>query len=60
MDLPVEVRRIPKVEGGGYCVVIPSLGESAFVGDGDTVEEAYANLRVASAEILAEYSLHGG
>jgi antitoxin HicB len=36
----MEIIKIPDSEGGGYSASIPQLGKYAFVGDGDTIEEA--------------------
>ena len=55
LDYPVEIRRIDESLGGGYVATIPSLGAQAFVGDGETPQEAYENLQAAKKEIFAEY-----
>lgn len=55
LDYPIEVRRIPEHEGGGYMASIPLLGKYAFVGDGDTVEEAIENLNQVKKELFKEY-----
>ena len=55
LDYPVEIRRIDESLGGGYIATIPSLGSQAFVGDGETPQEAYENLQAAKKEIFAEY-----
>lgn len=44
LDYPVEVRRIPNTLGGGYSASIPHLGRMAFFAEGDTVDEAIAEL----------------
>ncbi len=59
LDYPVEVRRIPEGLGGGYVATIPSLGAQAFVGDGETAQEAYENLQAAKKEFFAEYMERG-
>lgn len=59
LDYPVEIRRIEESLGGGYVASISSLGSQAFVGDGDTPQEAYENLQAAKAEIFAEYVEQG-
>lgn len=59
LDYPVEIRRIDESLGGGYVATIPSLGSQAFVGDGDTPQQAYDNLQAAKKEIFAEYLHHG-
>lgn len=55
LDYPVEIRRIEESLGGGYVATIPSLGSQAFIGDGETPQEAYENLQAAQKEIFAEY-----
>ncbi|MDO8684131.1 MAG: toxin-antitoxin system HicB family antitoxin [Armatimonadota bacterium] len=59
LDYPVEIRQIDSSLGGGYIASIPSLGYQAFVGDGETLEEAYANLQAAKKEIFADCFEHG-
>lgn len=55
LDYPVMIRAIPVDQGGGYVATIPSLGSQAFVGDGETPQEAYENLQAAKREIFEEY-----
>lgn len=55
LDYAVEVRRIDPNDGGGYIATIPFLGAHAFVGDGETPQEAYDNLEAAKAEIFEDY-----
>ena len=59
LDYPVEIRRIPDDLGGGFVATIPMLGSQAFVGDGETPQEAYENLQVAKAELFEEYLKDG-
>ncbi|MEN6520085.1 MAG: toxin-antitoxin system HicB family antitoxin [Armatimonadota bacterium] len=59
LDYPVEIKRIDESLGGGYLASIPCLGSQAFVGDGDTPQEAYENLMVAKAEIFKDYLQSG-
>ncbi|MBI2843893.1 MAG: type II toxin-antitoxin system HicB family antitoxin [Armatimonadetes bacterium] len=59
LDYPVEIRRIEENLGGGYVASIPTLGSRAFVGDGETPQEAYENLQAAKKEIFAEYLAEG-
>lgn len=54
LNYPVEIHRIPEDQGGGYTATIPSLGEYAFVGDGETPQEAYENLQSAKKELFAD------
>src|SRR5687768_14751823 len=41
---PISLRELAEDEGGGWHAEIPMLGEGAFVGDGDTAEEAVTDL----------------
>ena len=54
LDYPVEIRRIEDSLGSGYVASIPSLGSYAFVGDGETPQEAYENLQAAKKEIFED------
>ena len=54
LDYPVEIRRIDDSLGRGYVASIPSLGSYAFVGDGETPQEAYENLQAAKKEIFED------
>lgn len=57
MGLPytIEVIPIPASEGGGYTAQLPQLGRFAFVGDGETIEEAIADLENFKRERFAAY-----
>lgn len=57
MELPytVEVKPIPASEGGGYTASIPQLGKYAFVGDGETINEAIENLNEIKAYLFEKY-----
>jgi len=59
LKYPVQVLPIDDSLGGGYTASIPSLGSQAFVGDGETPQEAYDNLEAAKKEIFAEYLEQG-
>lgn len=59
LDYSVEIRKITEDLGGGYMACIPCLGSQAFVGDGETPQEAYENLQAAKAEIFADYLAEG-
>ena len=50
LNYPVEMIQIPADEGGGFSVCIPQLGRSAFIADGDTLEEALNNLNILKEE----------
>lgn len=41
---PINLRALTEEEGGGWFVTIPLLGEATCAADGDTIEEALANL----------------
>jgi antitoxin HicB len=59
LDYPVEIRKIPKRDGGGYLASIPQLGEKAFHADGRDVREALRNLRKVKRDLFAEYLKQG-
>lgn len=44
LDYPVVIKEISKDLGGGYTACIPMLGSHAYVGDGNSIEEALENL----------------
>lgn len=50
LNYSVELTHIPPDEGGGYSACIPKLGRSAFIADGDTIEEAVDNLNALKEE----------
>ncbi len=59
LDYAVEIKRIDESLGGGFSASIPCLGSQAFVGDGETPQEAYENLMAAKAELFEEYLREG-
>ena len=61
MALPyrIEIHPIPEEEGGGYESCIPELGRYAVVGDGETIEEALANLETTKKDRLSAYLEEG-
>ena len=59
LEYPVEIRKIPEEEGGGYSASIPQLGKYAFVGDGETVEEALASLNEIKSYLFEKYLEQG-
>lgn len=59
LEYPVEIKKIPQEEGGGYSTSIPQLGKYAFVGDGETVEEALANLNEIKTYLFGKYLEQG-
>lgn len=61
LSLPyvVEIQTVPLDEGGGYSACIPLLGRWSAVGDGETPEEAYANLRAALPSLIKRWLERG-
>jgi antitoxin HicB len=59
LDYPIEIRRIPKEDGGGYLASIPQLGEKAFRADGATIDEALANLKKIKRYLFIDYLKEG-
>jgi len=51
----IAINFIPEDEGGGVAATIPFLGEDAFVGDGETVDEAILNLNRLKEELFKYY-----
>ena len=51
LDYPVEVKRIKEEEGGGFFVSIPLL--PGCMSDGESLDEAYANIQEAKEEWLS-------
>lgn len=60
MSLPYKVKykEISK-DGGGWLVYIPQLGRFAFVGDGETKEEALKSLNFIKEELFKDYLRDG-
>ncbi len=52
MKLPyrMEISVIPKEKGGGFEAAIPDLGRYAFVGQGDSIEDAIQDLEETKKE----------
>jgi len=61
MALPykIEITPIAEEEGGGFLATLPELGSYAFVGDGDTPEEAISSLRSLQEELFTRYLAKG-
>ena len=55
---PVEIIPIPEDEGGGYMARIPQFGD-AIVGDGNTPEEALADLEEFKKERFFDFLKEG-
>lgn len=54
LDYPVEIRRLPEEEGGGYIACIPVLGRWSVQAAGDTVQEALDLLEEVKAAVFAQ------
>lgn len=50
LDYPVELQRIAEADGGGFLATIPLL--TGCMSDGETPDEAYANIELAKREWL--------
>ena len=59
LPYPTEVMPIPEELGGGFNACIPLLGRYSAVGDGETAEEAYADLRAVLPSLLEEWIREG-
>lgn len=59
LDYPIEIRKIKENEGGGYSASIPLLGKYAFIGDGETIEEAIENLNIVKETLFKKYLKEG-
>ena len=55
LNYPVEIIKIEEDKGGGYQACIPMLGRYAFLGDGETVAEALADLEDTKKYLFQEY-----
>jgi len=56
---PIEIMKIDPDEGGGVLASIPMLGKHAFLGDGETIEEALANLQEIKTYLFQKYLSQG-
>ncbi len=56
---PIEIVNIDANEGGGVLASIPFLGRHAFLGDGDTLEEALKNLEDIKTYLFQKYLAQG-
>ncbi|MCS6949667.1 MAG: hypothetical protein NZ520_04300 [bacterium] len=59
LDYPVEIRRLPEEEGGGYLACIPVLGRWTVQAAGDTVEEALELLEEVKEAVFAHLREQG-
>ena len=55
----IEVVPIPQEKGGGFMARLPELGRLAIIGDGDSIQEAIADLEISKRELFAEYLKEG-
>jgi predicted HicB family RNase H-like nuclease len=55
----IEVVPIPEAQGGGFSARLPQIGRFAVTGDGETPEEAIADLELSKKERLAWYLERG-
>lgn len=51
----IEIQAIPKELGGGFEASIPQLGRYAFIGQGDTPQEALEDLEETKKEYFIEF-----
>ncbi len=49
LDYPVEIRRLPAEDGGGYIACIPHLGRWMFTAAGDTPDVKHGFTRYRTA-----------
>jgi antitoxin HicB len=59
LEYVAEIIPIPKEEGGGFKACIPQLGRHAFIGDGDSREEALKDLENTKREYFIEFIKKG-
>ncbi len=55
LNYPIEIIKIKEEEGGGFQASIPLLGKYAFLGDGETIEEAIMNLTEIKKYLFEKY-----
>jgi len=58
-EYSIEIEKIKEKEGGGYMACIPKLGKYAFLGDGDTIEEALSSLNEIKECLFKRYLKEG-
>lgn len=59
LDYPVEIRRLPEEEGGGYVACIPMLGRWTVQAVGDTVDETLELLEEVKNAVFAHLQEQG-
>jgi len=55
----IEVVPIPEAQGGGFKASLPQIGRFAVIGDGETPEEAIADLELSKKERFTWYLERG-
>jgi len=55
LNYKIEITPIPRDEGGGFVASIPQLGKYAFIGGGETPNEALEDLEITKKEYFKEY-----
>ena len=55
LSYKIEITPITKEDGGGFAASLPELGTYAFVGDGNTPEEAISSLRSLQEDLFTRY-----
>ena len=51
----IKIEKAPEEEGGYYIAHIPELGSGAFIGTGDTIEQALADLEEVKLQFFSEH-----
>ncbi|HNW58485.1 MAG TPA: hypothetical protein PKI62_02265 [bacterium] len=59
LEYQITISKIPANEGGGYSACIEQLGKYAFIGDGETIEEALEDLKEVKEILFTEYLKKG-
>ena len=59
LNYPIELIKISYEDGGGYSATIPMLGKYAFIGGGDTAEEAIESLNSIKKYLFEDYLSKG-
>ncbi len=61
LDLPyrIEINAIPEEEGGGFLARLPQFGKLGIVGDGESIEEALADLEINKKSRFKRYLNEG-
>lgn len=59
LDYAIETKVIPPEDGGGVMMCMPELGRDSCLGDGETFEEAYDNLKKVQRKLF-KFALEKG